>query len=369
MKKAILLFLYLLSFNLQAQSTAETDTLSLLFMGDVMGHQPQIAAAYNPDLALYEYDDVFAPVAPLLQKADFAIANLEVTLAGPPYTGYPQFSSPDALAVACRNSGIDVLVTANNHSCDKGRRGIMRTLQVLDSLNIKHTGTFRDATERERNNLLLLEKNHIRIGLLNYTYGTNGLPVPPPAIVNLIDTVAMAADIKKSRLQPLDKLIVMLHWGTEYESLPSPEQETIARFLFKKGVDIIIGSHPHVLQPMEYFPNIPYQQEQFIAYSLGNFVSNQRTRKRDGGVILSLNITKTPTQTTISQSGYYLTWVHKPLTPRGESFEILPCSVYEENGFGQMNEASVEQMKLFIEDTRALFKKYNKGVNELRYEP
>ena len=160
---------------------------------------PQIEGAYDIETKQYNYMPVFDKIKHKFAQVDFAIANLEVTLAGEPYTGYPQFSSPDALAVACRDSGIDVLVTANNHTCDRGKKGIIRTLDVLDSLKIAHTGTFRNKADFEKHNLLVLSKNGISVGILNYTYGTNGLPVPEPTIVNKINLNLMKQDIEKAK--------------------------------------------------------------------------------------------------------------------------------------------------------------------------
>lgn len=366
MKNKIIYLALLLSLPIFSQDIKEKDSLSLIFIGDVMGHDPQIESAYNPETSTYNYDGVFKKVKPIIENADFSIANLEVTLAGEPYAGYPQFSSPDALAVACKNSGMDVLVTANNHSCDRGKKGILRTIKILDSLNIPHTGTFVDTADREKNNLLVLNKNNIKVGLLNYTYGTNGLPIPAPTAVNMIDTLTMKQDIIKSRETSLDKLIVIIHWGKEYISYPSKNQMNIAEFLFKNGVDIVIGSHPHVLQKMEHHPKTEKQQERFIAYSLGNFVSNQRTRKRDGGAILKLTLTKEDGRTHISNSGFYLTWVNKPKVNGKTTFEIVPCSEFESNDFYDLDFGSKEKMKLFISDSRALLKKENKAVKEIK---
>ena len=162
------LFYFLFSVSVLSQE------ISFLFMGDIMGHRPQIRSAWQEETKKYDYEEVFSPLEDIIWSSDFAIANLEVTLAGGPYTGYPQFSSPDELAVACKNSGMDVLVTANNHSCDRKNKGIIRTVNVLDSLNILHTGTFKDLGERESKNLLILSKDGIKVGVLNYTYGTNG---------------------------------------------------------------------------------------------------------------------------------------------------------------------------------------------------
>lgn len=367
MKNVFQLFILTLSsFNLLAQDVTQEDSLSLIFMGDIMGHDPQIESAFNPEKGAYNYEGVFRKVSHIIKAADFAIANLEVTLAGKPYAGYPQFSSPDALAVACKKNGIDVLVTANNHSCDRAKKGLLRTIHVLDSLDIPHTGTFKDSTERNNNNLLVLDKNNIRVGLLNYTYGTNGLPTPKPTMVNRIDTLIMLSDIRKSQADSLDKLIVMIHWGPEYQSQPSKKQVEIAEILFRNGVDIIVGSHPHVLQKMEYIQAKEDDNEHFIAYSLGNFVSNQRTRKRDGGAMLKLTLRKNKEDVKISNYGYYLTWVSRPTIDDKTMYEIVPCSEFESNDFYDLDIDAKEKMKVFIADSRALFEKENIAVLEIK---
>lgn len=363
-----LLVTFLIFFQLQGQSIQNSDSISLIFIGDIMGHDTQIEAAYDSLTGIYCYDDVFQPVSNIIKKADFAIANLEVTLAGEPYKGYPKFSSPDVLAEACRNSGIDVLVTANNHSYDRGTEGLVRTLDVLDDLKIDHTGTFRNLEEKEKQNLLILVQNNIKVGLLNYTYGTNGLSVKPPSVVNLIDTVSMALDINESKSQNLDKLIVFLHWGTEYVSYPNEKQQKIAGFLFRNGVDIVIGSHPHVVQGMEYYHETTNQKEKLIAWSLGNFVSNQRTRKRDGGIMVELQLNKDRNsgKTTISDCGYHLTWVHKPMVNGKHKFSIVSCAQKESDGFNGMWEWSQKKMKIFTDDSRELFKQVNVNIPEIK---
>ncbi len=358
-------FLLLVTLNAFGQGASPENSVSLLFIGDIMGHDTQIASAYDSASDSYSYEGVFDKVGDIIQGVDFAIANLEVTLAGPPYKGYPQFSSPDELAVACQDNGIDVLVTANNHSCDRGKNGIIRTLDVLDSLNIAHTGSFRNKKERSKSNLMILEKNGIRLGMLNYTYGTNGLPAPAPTVVNLIDKGQMAIDIENSQSENLDKLIVFLHWGKEYQSQPSQKQVELANYLFEKGVDIVIGSHPHVLQPMQYYERTDSSKERFVAYSLGNFVSNQRTRQRDGGAMVQLTISKTEDEVSISDHGYYLTWVNKPWMGKNR-FQIVPCQEYEQKDFMDLNEASTNKMKIFIEDSRALLEKENINVEEIK---
>ena len=314
--------------------------LSLLFMGDVMGHGPQVEGAYDAKTKQYDYEPVFAKIKHKFAEADFAIANLEVTLGGKPYKGYPQFSSPDALAVACQNSGIDVLVTANNHTCDRGKKGIIRTLDVLDSLKIAHTGTFRDKAGFDKHNLLVLSKNGITVG-----------------IVNRINLPQMKEDIDQAKKRALDKLIVVIHWGIEYQQHQNTQQEAVVKFLFDNGVDIIIGGHPHVLQPMYYTAQTGLHKEQFVVYSLGNFVSNQRKSPSDGGAMVSLTLLKDAHSTRIVDKGYHLVWVNRTKKANGKYlFEILPCKEYEDNNFKDLTEEAKDSMNIFINNSRKLFK-------------
>ncbi len=365
MKSLTLLFCITASFSILGQNN---DSLSFIFIGDIMGHTPQIKAAYDAETGEYNYNSVFREVAPIIKKADFAIANLEVTLAGPPYLGYPQFSSPDALAYACKHCGIDVLVTANNHCCDRRKTGITRTIKVLDSLKIYHTGTFKDSVDRVQNNLLILNKNNIKVGILNYTYGTNGIATPSPTVINRIDTTQMLTDIENSRDSLLDKLIVVIHWGYEYHSHPSNAQKQIADFLFNNGVDIIIGSHPHVLQKMEYFPFIENQKEQLIVYSLGNFVSNQRKQKCDGGAMIKFTLSKRQDKIKITNPGYYLIWVNKTEHQGKTNYCILPCSQIEKNAYEGLDSTAIKKMDVFTSDSRALFATENINVPEIKFD-
>ncbi|KYG71791.1 poly-gamma-glutamate synthesis protein (capsule biosynthesis protein) [Roseivirga ehrenbergii] len=364
MKPLLFITLLLFPFCAIAQKTDTTESVSLLFMGDIMGHLGQMNAALDTTSGEYNFDRMFRKVSPLIQKADFAIANLEVTLAGTPYSGYPRFSSPDELAVAAKNSGIDILLTANNHASDHNLKGIKRTINVLDSIGVKHTGTFLDKAHKDSSNLMIMEKGSIKVGLLNYTENTNGRRVPKPTLINLTDTTAMKSDIEDAFSKNIDKLVVFLHWGIEYDSAPSKTQRETARFLFAQGADIIIGAHPHVLQPMEFIQAEGDSKEQFIAYSLGNFISDQRTRKRDGGAMVEIIISKENGLSQITDYGYHLTWVNKPIIKGRRSYEILVCKEYEDNDFKGLTEYSKKKMKLFIKDSRALLDSLNINVKE-----
>ena len=339
--------------------------LSLLFIGDIMGHDEQIASAWNSETKNYNYDDVFRYVRDEISEADIAVANLEVTLGGSPYKGYPAFSSPASLASACMNAGIDVLVTANNHSVDRGKKGILNTIRRLDSLGIRHTGTFADSISMDTLSPMIIEKNGISIALLNYTYGTNGVKVPPPTIVNMLDTNLIASDIAKAKALKPDVIIPFVHWGIEYDTLPSAEQTRLAGFFFTRGADLVIGSHPHVLQQMEWTPADSSRNDRIVVWSLGNYVSNQRTIRRDGGAMVRIELQKTDSLTSVSRAGYYLTWVHTPAEDGEKRFYVLPCSVFENKPEHFTRPSDYQKMKLFIRNSRSLLNSGNSGIQEI----
>ncbi len=350
-------------------SAQDTLNVSLIFVGDIMQHEPQMKAAYNPTLGNYFYAPSFEFVKPILSTADVAIGNLELTLGGKPYSGYPQFSAPDELLVAIRDAGFDVLVTANNHSVDRGRQGLERTIRLLDSIGIQHTGTFRDTLEWLNDYPLIIQKNGIRLSLLNYTYGTNGIVVRAPNRVNQIDTARIALDLKKAAAQGTDASIVFFHWGIEYISTPNEVQKELAEFCLRKGAKIVIGSHPHVIQPMEW----NRQTDQIVVYSLGNFISGQRTRYRNGGAMFHLSLKKViradkTSSLSVSDAAYSLVWVNRASDAQ-RSFQILPVSDLPIDSTIVRSPAYRKLMQEFILDARGLLERENKGIAERRPEP
>ncbi len=363
----LVLLLKLSSYSLFAQDTTR---ISLLFAGDVMGHDSQIASAYDPATKTYDYTSCFQFIQPYIAAADIAIANLEVTLAGPPYKGYPQFSSPDALAEALKAIGFDALVTANNHCIDRGKHGLERTIEMLDKLSIPHTGTFVDTVSRLNDSPLLIEKNGFRLALLNYSYGTNGIAIPKSSIVNLLDTAIIKADIAKAKEARPDVIIVFTHWGTEYQSLPSKWQKQLTDFCFAQGAGLVIGAHPHVIQPMEWRK----ASNQFIAYSLGNFVSGQRKRYTDGGAMAYVELEKiayTPdsSHTQIDTAGYYLQWIYRTVDAK-KDYYMLPAAKVESDTVSFIKDnTSKAAFRIFTDDSRLLNRKYNLDVLELNSLP
>lgn len=370
--KALFSFLLigLSALGIAQEKDSVNQELSLIFLGDIMGHGPQITSAYDTKTKSYDYRNSFHYLQDILTEPDYAIGNLEVTLAGPPFKGYPQFSSPDELAVACQNAGLDVLVTANNHSCDRGGQGIIRTINVLDSLNIMHTGTFLDQEDRESRYPLIIENNCMRIAILNYTYGTNGLPFPAPTIVNLIDErEQMKKDLEVAKSKNVDKIIVLTHWGSEYKLQPVEYQIENGKFLFENGADIIIGSHPHVLEKMIWEKTeTADNKETVIAYSLGNFVSNQRKRYTDGGAMFKLILKKEGERTFVQECGYFLTWVYTPIEEGKKQYYVLPAAQFENDTAFFDNMESFNKMNAFIKDSRELFGNENINVPEYIFQ-
>jgi poly-gamma-glutamate synthesis protein (capsule biosynthesis protein) len=337
----------------ETTDSVKVDSITLVFAGDMMSHMPQVKAAHNPQSKRHEYEHWFQFLKDTIASADFAIANLETPLGGEPYSGYPMFSAPDAFAEDLKKVGFDILVTANNHTVDKGRKGLERTLSILDSLNILHTGSFRNQQEHDSTTPLMIEAKGVKIALLSYTYGTNGIPVPKPNVVNLIDHVQMEKDIVKARSLGAQIIIPIIHWGVEYQTYEHPSQVKTAEFLAVKGVDAIIGMHPHVVQPIKYVKSnrdsIP------VAYSLGNAVANMRDRYKDGGLFVQLTITienDTPRITSFNDIPF---WVWK-----GSSKEVKGIHGYyviPESKISILPVGEAKKAKVFFDDTRKILKK------------
>ena len=321
--KALVLLLLL---SLSSGIVAQGQSLKIIFAGDLMGHGPQHKAARTADSS-YDYTPCFRFVEDYIKSADLAILNLEVTLAGPPYTGYPQFSSPRQLAEAAQQAGFDVMTTANNHCLDRGRAGLERTLRVLDTLGIPHLGTYRDRQQRDREHPLIVERNGVRLALLCYTYGTNGIEVQQPNVVNFIDTVQMARDLRLARDKGVDFVITLIHWGIEYALKANAEQEQTARWLLERGCDAVIGGHPHVVQNFTLDANLHNDRyPEIVVYSMGNLVSNQRDVNCDGGIMIELDLQKNFFDTRVVGCRYMPYWVHRGTFDGLYQYYIVPST-------------------------------------------
>lgn len=283
--------------NINTKKEQKDITFNMSVIGDIMCHNTQYTDAYNSNTDTYDFSYVFKDIKAKIKTADIAVGNLETTFAGKSvgYSSYPTFNTPESLADNLKDLGLDVLTTANNHSLDKGYKGIESTIDYLDKADISHTGTFK--SEEDQNKILIKNVKDVKIAFLSYTYGTNGIKVPTGKdyCINLIDKDLIKKQLELAKAENPDIICVSMHWGIEYQTKQNKEQEALADFLFENGVNIILGSHPHVLQPMEK-RTITLEdgstKDGFVIYSLGNFMSGQVKENTKNSIILDLKITK-----------------------------------------------------------------------------
>ena len=306
----------------------ENTTINMAVIGDIMCHNTQFQDAYESSTDSYDFSYVFEDVAEYLKSADITIGNLETTFAGKSrgYSGYPTFNTPEQLAGNLKDLGIDVLSTANNHCMDKGYSGIVSTIAELDKAGISHTGTF--TSKEKQDEILFKNVNGINIAFLSFTYGTNGINIPSGKeySVNLIDKSLIKHQLDLAKKGNPDLICVSMHWGIEYRLSPNSEQKDLADFLFENGVDVILGSHPHVLEPMEKRTvtlDDGTTKDGFLIYSLGNFISGQTKENTKDSIILNLKITKNSQTNKISIDDYSYIPVYMYKGSSGKKYKLL----------------------------------------------
>lgn len=308
----------------------EDTNIKMAVIGDIMCHNSQYKDAYDSKNNTYDFSYVFSDIKEYISSADIAIGNLETTFAGKErgYSNYPRFNTPEQLATNLKDFGIDVVSTANNHCMDTNYTGLVSTLKYLDEAGISHTGT--NETEEQQNQILVKDVNGVKIAFLSFTYGTNGItiPVDKSFAVNLIDEDLILKQIKLAKEQNPDLICVSMHWGIEYQLKQNQEQEKLKDLLFNNGVDIILGSHPHVLQPMKNETitlDDGSTKDCFVIYSLGNFMSGQTKENTRSSVILNIDITKSGEtgKTKLNKVEYIPIYMYKSPTARVHKYKIL----------------------------------------------
>lgn len=264
--------------------------VTMAVVGDIMVHDYQYEEAYDPATGTYDFMHNFQDVKRYFEGYDFVIGNLELTFGGPDkeYASFPCFNTPDSFLDAVKDAGFNLLTTANNHSMDTGEAGLKRTISQLDAYDIDHVGTY--ASQEARDTIYTKKVNGITFAFVSATYGTNGIPVPEDYLVNHIDDTLMA-DITKAQ-ELADVVVVLPHMGNEYETVPNDIFVEWADSMFAAGADIVLASHPHVLQRMEYrqVDHGDGVHDGFIIYSLGNFISSQTTPPRNASIVLHLTV-------------------------------------------------------------------------------
>ncbi|MFO7887116.1 MAG: CapA family protein [Eubacteriales bacterium] len=327
----------------------KTKSIKISAVGDIMFHMSQIKGGYNELTDTYDFNPFFEDIKPLVEKADIAFANFEGTTAGLDngnvYKAWPVFNVPDETLDAIKNAGFDVLSTINNHSIDMGKQGIIRTIQQINERGMLHIGT---RTSPEEKRVLILEENDIKVAVIAYTYGCNGLEQyltedELEYMVNIIDENEIKQDIEYSKKKNADVIIAFMHWGGEYQRDPSVAQRNLADIMLNKGVDIILGSHPHVIQDSKTLEID--NEKKFVAYSMGNFISNQRyetlaheypninTYFTEDGVLINLEIEKDmeTNKTKLKEIEFIPTWVNRTKLNGKYDYDVLPIKHYLEN--------------------------------------
>lgn len=344
------------SNNVQENQKEETDTtFTLTAIGDVMCHNTQYIDAYDSDTGTYDFSYVFDNISSYTKTADICIGNLETSFAGEDrgYSNYPTFNSPDSLADSLKSIGVDVLSTAGNHALDMGFSGLSRTIDVLDKADISHLGTYK--TQEDQDKVLIKYVKGVKIAFIDYTYGTNGISVPSDKkfCINLIDKDLIKKHIETAKNQNADMIVACMHWGTEYQTKQNSEQEELADFLFQNGVNVIIGNHPHVIQPMEK-RTVTLEdgstRDGFVVYALGNFICDQNAVNTRDSIILNLKITKhTDGSITIDNYDYVPIYMYKDTSVLKHKMKILDINKtiynYENNLDDSITEKIYNLMK------------------------
>ncbi len=311
---------------MSARSLFTPDTLTIRVLGDMMMHEKQILTALKPD-GTYDFSPYFMFIEDEIREADIAIANMEFTLAGEPYTGYPCFSAPDAFAGCLADCGFDIFLGANNHIFDKGTEGVERTVgiyrELQESKGIRFTGIAGTPEEIQANNPLLIRSKGISLALMNMTYGTNtGLQTAWPRTNYLGEKTKARKAFSAAEENDSDFIIVFPHWGTEYVLKHSEEQEKEAEWLVCNGADLIIGAHPHVIQDSGMIDGVP------VVYSLGNAVSNMSAANTQLELMATIRIAKDENgDLRILPLEFTYLWCSRP-GGYNDSYTVIPVKEY-----------------------------------------
>lgn len=340
--------------------------ITINLVGDLMCHKPQTTnAEVSP--GVYDFKPSFEYIKPYLQDADITIGNLETTFAGTsrPYAGYPAFNSPDAYCTALKDAGFDFLVTANNHSMDTQEDGLLRTIEVIKKNNLGYAGTY--LNQRDHDSIRIVDIKGFKLAILNYTYGTNG-SYPSSQhkyMLNVIDSTGITNAVKTAQQKGCDMVLVFYHMGLENIKEPTAAQKDAVKFALEAGAHLVIGAHPHVIGPTQVVYSKAINDSAFVAYSLGNFLSNQYWRYTDAGVILKLTVQKNNTKKTCSykNASYLPTWVYRG--DGAKKMHILFPAQWAQDSTKLpdfLNASHKQKMAEAFEDTKLILTKNNSSI-------
>lgn len=345
-------------------------SITISVVGDLMCHSPQFQYAHV-DADSFDFTPTFSDVKKYFYSSDFVFGNLETVTAGNQmrYSGYPYFNSPDDYVKSLKKVGFNFLFTSNNHCLDRGETGILRTLEQLKENQIASTGTF--SSQKDRDSIRVVSANGIRFAVVSYTYGMNGnyLAKGKQYLVNRISDSLLVRDIQKAKSDSVDFVLVYFHFGEEYHREPNRYQKAVVQTAIDAGADIILASHPHVLQPIQYFRKDSINRSSgrldsgFIAYSLGNFFSNQQWRYSDAGVILQFQITKDLVSKALHLENVSIipTWVFKGKIEGKREFRILPYTTSTDK-YPYLSQKVFQIMSQSFGDSKQILQKYSSSI-------
>lgn len=330
-------------------------TADIVFAGDAMQHQKQLEAAHRAD-GSYDYSSYFPAVTSYVTAADFAVINLETPLGGKPYSGYPMFCAPDSYLDAIADAGFDLILGANNHCLDRRDKGILRTIDQFEKRHMPYAGIYRNQAARDSIMPLIQDINGFKVAFLNYTYGTNGMTRTTDVGLDYIDRDLISKDVEAARKAGAEIVTACVHWGDEYKLLPNTWQKDLAKYLKSLGIDLIIGGHPHVIQPMEMYDNEVTGRKGLLVYSLGNYISAMRTPDTRGGAMVRVTLARDSVgNAVVDNAAYSLVFVETP-TRAGANFRLLPAESDE------LDPAWRPARNQFIKNATAIFDKHNVDV-------
>lgn len=379
--------------------TPKTYTATVAATGDLLIHQAIFEAAEQQD-GSYDFNEMFQHFKSYVSKADYAVANLETTLAGTElgykYTGYPCFNSPDAIAEAAKNAGFDMLLTANNHAYDTRLKGMLRTAETLDKLGLDRLGTNRDENEKK---YIIKEINNIKIGMVCYTYETdrnednvalNGIPLTSEAagLVNAfsygeLDTFyqKMEGHIADMKSDGAEAIMLFIHWGDEYYTKENATQRKIAQKMCDLGVDVIVGGHPHMIQPVDILSSSTDTDHKTVClYSMGDTLCNipgSRNGKEAGyaldGVLFNVTFFKGYDGTVSVKEADILPIycnIYTSVKTGKNNYEIIPLDKNVENWQTTFNlsDTTLKECERSIERTTEIIEDRLKKVNSVLSE-
>lgn len=352
----------------------EDNVVTISAVGDVMVHTAQLKAQLKED-GTYSFYNNFKYIKDIINNSDLAIANLETTINPDRHvSGYPSFNAPRELIKALKETGFDVVSTINNHSLDTGYSGLISTVNEIKNQGLDVVGT---KSNIESKNYIIKKVKDINIGIASFSYGEilngqkylNGIKsnkandlmnvINVASVQKSFDTIKKEIDLMRE--EGAEFITIMLHWGKEYEQTPNNYQKQLSQLLANEGVDLILGSHPHVVQPIEFVKSENSDKECLVVYSMGNIISNQREeemgfKESENGIIPLIDLEKAEDNTIkIKNIRYIPTWVDKHNINNKDYYEIIPI-IDDVRSISLNTNASVEDLQISKDNTTSLMK-------------